>query len=85
MRLRRLRGFGCLGCLPFGGLIGLLLPLIVIGAVIYFLMNRQKANPAPPGYPPPTNPSGGFCPHCGKPTVAGSRFCLGCGRQVDQA
>ena len=84
MHLRRLHGFGCLGCLPFGGLFSLFLPLIVIGALIYYLVGRQKAAPAPPGYQPP-NPSGGFCPHCGKAIVAGSRFCAGCGRQVDRA
>jgi hypothetical protein len=42
MRLRRMRGFGCLGCLPFGGLFGLLLPVLIIGAFIYFLVNRQR-------------------------------------------
>jgi hypothetical protein len=85
MGLRRLRGFGCIGCLPFGGLFGLFLPLILIGALIYFLVNRQKANPAPPGHPPSPNPSGVFCPHCGKPIASGSHICAGCGRQIDQA
>jgi hypothetical protein len=69
--------------LPFGGLLGLLLPVILIGALIYFLINRQKAAPAPPGNPPPPGPRGGFCPHCGKAIDAGARFCAGCGRRVD--
>jgi len=79
MRYGRWRGLGCLGCLPFGGLIGLFLPVIVIAAVIYFLMNRQKGN-APVAGPPPDAP-GGFCPDCGKPVASGARFCAGCGRQ----
>ena len=84
MGLRRLRGFGCLGCLPFGGLFALFLPLILIGALIYFLVNRPKGNTAPPTTPPPS-PSGGFCPHCGKPVASGSRFCAACGRQIGAA
>ena len=82
MRLRRLRGFGCLGCLPFGGLFGMLLPLILVGAVIYFLVNRQRVNPAQPPYSPPPGPAGGFCPNCGQAIPAGSRFCAGCGQQL---
>jgi hypothetical protein len=64
----RIRGLGCLGCLPFGGLIFMLLPLILIGALVYFLVNRQK----------PTVP-GGFCPRCGNAVSAGVRFCPSCG------
>ncbi len=82
MRLRRMRGFGCLGCLPFGGLITLLLPFLVIGAIIYFLVNRQKPNPSPGNYTPPV-PGGGFCPGCGKPIATGTRFCAGCGKPID--
>jgi hypothetical protein len=69
--------------LPFGGLFGLFLPLILIAALIYFLMNRQKADPSPPDRLTSPNPSGGFCPHCGTPIAGGSRFCAGCGRQID--
>ena len=83
MRMRRMRGLGCLGCLPFGGLITLLLPVILIGALIYYLVNRQKPNPAPGAYTPPV-PGGGFCSSCGKPIVAGSRFCAGCGQPNDR-
>ena len=84
MHLRRLRGFGCLGCLPFGGLFGLLLPLILIGALVYFVMNRPKASSVTPVYSPSPDPSTGFCPNCGKPIPAGGRFCVGCGRQINQ-
>lgn len=82
MGLRRLRGFGCLGCLPFGGLFGLFLPLILIGALVYFLMNRQKADPPPPNQLPSPNPPEGFCAHCGKPISSGSHFCAGCGHPI---
>jgi hypothetical protein len=82
MRVRRLRGLGCLGCLPFGGLTILLLPLILIGALIYFLVNRQKTSPASSNYPPSTVPMDGFCTYCGKPFVSGTRFCASCGRQI---
>ncbi len=78
-----MRGFGCLGCLPFGGLIGALLPLLVIGAVIYFLVNRQKTTAVQPGTPAPPTPSGGFCPHCGQPLNPSSRFCAGCGNAIN--
>jgi hypothetical protein len=83
MGLRRLRGVGCLGCLPFGGLLGLFFPLILIGALIYFLVNRQKAVPGPPDNAPPQGSAAGFCPQCGKPVPAGARFCAACGRQID--
>jgi len=81
VRFGRMRGFGCLGCLPFGGLFGLFLPLILIAAVIYFLVNRQKTGPEPTALPPPESP-GGFCPHCGKPIAPGAHFCAECGRPV---
>jgi hypothetical protein len=66
---------GALVCLPFGGLFTLLLPLILIGAVVYFLVNRQQSGLAPPVR------AGGYCPQCEKPVNAGDRFCVGCGRQ----
>jgi hypothetical protein len=70
--------------LPFGGLLGLFFPLILIVALIYFLVNRQKVAPGPPGLPPSPNPAGAFCRHCGKPIASGAHFCDGCGgRQVD--
>jgi len=81
MHLRTWRGVGCLGCLPFGGLAGLFLPLILIAALVYFLVNRGKVNPTPSRDMPP-NPPGGFCPHCGKPVGTGARFCAACGREV---
>lgn len=85
MRLRRWRGFGCLGCLPFTGLFGLFLPLLLLGALVYFLMNRQKFSG--PGRGSPQNPAaaGGFCSHCGQPLAVGTRFCAGCGNRVDGA
>lgn len=76
MRLRRSR-IGCFGCLPFGGLLFAMLPLIAIGAVIWFLVNRQR--PAPPQVPAA---AAGFCPHCGQPAAAGERFCTQCGRSL---
>ena len=87
-RFRRTRGLGCLGCLPFGGLIVTLIPLILIGAVVYWLVNRQKtsaplntAPPAapPPAAPPPEAPGGCFCFHCGRPMNPGEKFCASCG------
>jgi hypothetical protein len=89
-RFRRTRGLGCLGCLPFGGLIVTLIPLILIGAVVYWLVNRQKAsatpNTAPPAVPPPAAPPGApggcFCFHCGKPMNPGENFCANCGGGV---
>jgi hypothetical protein len=83
-RLGRSRGFGCLGCLPFGGLMVTLIPLILIGAVVYWLVNRQKTcappNTAPPPAPPPPGAPGSyFCAHCGKPMNLGEKFCAGCG------
>ena len=84
MRTRRMRGLGCLGCLPVGGLITLLLPIILIGALIYYLVNRQKTNPSPGPYTPPS-PGGGFCSRCGKPVAAGTRFCANCGHPMDQS
>ena len=88
-RLRRSRGLGRLGCLPFGGLIVTLIPLILIGAVIYWLVSRQKTsaspNTAPPAAtppaapPPPGAPGGCFCFHCGKPMNPGEKFCANCG------
>lgn len=87
MRPRRMRGLGCLGCLPFGGLLIGLLPLIVIGGIIYFIVNRPKTGPQPPPpyTPPPAHPpatptaGGGFCSQCGAATSPGTRFCPGCG------
>ena len=87
-RFRRSRGLGCLGCLPLGGLIVTLIPLILIGAVIYWLVNRQKTSApqstAPPAAPPPAAPPPGatgscFCFHCGKPMNPGEKFCANCG------
>jgi len=69
--------------LPFGELLGLFLPLILIGALIYFLMNRPKTDSSPPDRLPSPKPSGGFCPDCGTPIAGGSRFCAGCGHQID--
>ena len=71
----RPRGIGCFGCLPFGGLLIGLLPLIAIGFLVYWLVNRQS-----PAAPPPAKPAGGFfCSHCGKPMQAGEKFCANCG------
>ena len=82
MRPRRLRGLGCLGCLPFGGLLLVVIPLVAIGAVIYFLVNRQNAA-TPAQYTPTTPPAGGgFCPQCGKPMSPGTAFCANCGAKV---
>jgi hypothetical protein len=88
-RFRRSRGLGCLGCLPLGGLIVTLIPLILIGAVIYWLVSRQKTSASsntapfaatPPAAPPPPGaPGGGFCSHCGKPMNPGEKFCANCG------
>jgi len=85
LRIRRMRGLGCLGCLPLGGL----LPLIIIAAIIYWLVNRrapsgpaqypqQPPQPTPP-LQPPAAPGGGFCSHCGKSITPGEKFCRGCG------
>ena len=71
---------GCL--LPFTGLLGVSLPLILIAALIYYLVSRRPGNPAGPV--PPTNPGAGFCTHCGHPVTAGVRFCAGCGRPIEQ-
>ena len=96
MRRRRFRGFGCLGCLPFGGIVVAFLPLILIAAVIYFLVNRQRTNPPPqqpppqpphlpPATPPaPTPPGQGeiFCSRCGRPAPPGSAILRGLRRST---
>ncbi len=74
----RPRGIGCFGCLPFGGLLIGLLPLIAIGFLIYWLVNRQNQ-----AAPPPAKPAGSFfCSHCGKPMQAGEKFCANCGNRA---
>ena len=81
-RFRRSRGLGCLGCLPLGGLIVTLIPLIAIGAVIYWLVSRQQAATPPPAAPPPGAPGSYFCSHCGNPMNAGEKFCASCGNRA---
>ena len=81
-RLGRSRGFGCLGCLPLGGLIVTLIPLILIGAVIYWLVSRQKTAAPPPAAPLAGPPGSYFCSRCGNPMNAGEKFCAGCGNRV---
>lgn len=85
MGRRRVRGLGCLGCLPFGGLLVMLLPLIAIGAVIYFLVNRKAPQPPPQPYFPPSIPPGQPpYPNPAPPTEpgavpSGQGFCSRCG------
>ena len=84
-RRRRVPGCGCFGCLPLAGL----LPLIVIGAIIYFLVNRKQGPPPPPPYVPPSVPppnppvtgGSGYCNQCGA-QLTGGKFCPGCGAPV---
>jgi hypothetical protein len=73
-------------------LIVTLIPLILIGAVIYWLVSRQKtsapprtAPPAAPplAAPPPGAPGNYVCSHCGKPMNLGEKFCAGCGNRVE--
>jgi len=61
-----------------------LLPLIAIGVLIYWLVNRQNTAAPPPAAPPPGTPpaGGGFCSGCGKPMNPGEKFCAGCGTRV---
>ena len=83
MRRRRPRGIGCLGCLPFGGLLFTLIPLIAIGVLVYWLVNRQKPSAPQVAPPPPGTPAGGvFCSGCGKPMGAAEKFCASCGTRA---
>jgi hypothetical protein len=80
----RTRGLGCLGCLPFSGLLIALTPVILIGALIYFLVKRRQ--PAGggeyPAAPPPAPSRSLFCTSCGSTMEPGARFCPNCGRQT---
>ena len=78
----RVRGLGCLGCLPLGGLFALLLPVIVIGLVIYWLVSRRQPGTRFPSQPAPPSSSGYFCSHCGKPVQAAEKFCPHCGSKA---
>jgi hypothetical protein len=69
----RLRGCGCLGCLPLGGMMIFGLPVLLVVALVYFLVNRRPPAPVQPG---------AFCPQCGKPLDPGARFCTGCGAHL---
>ena len=89
MRLRRsgFRGVGCLGCLPLGGLIMLLMPLILIGALIYWLVNRQRMGQGQQGYPPQYPPQQyppQQAPYQAPPQMprAGGGYCPQCGHEV---
>jgi hypothetical protein len=85
----RVRGLGCLGCLTTGGMLFFALPLLVIGFLVYLLVNRQRPTGGPPVYTPttpyppqpPAPTAGQFCSQCGKALEPGARFCAGCGAQ----
>ncbi len=82
MRVRRpwgVHGAGCLGCLPFGGLLTGLFPLIAVGALIYWLVTRRRTT-ADSGAP--QRAATFFCSHCGKPISPGDKFCPACGHSA---
>ncbi len=59
--------------------------LVLVAVAVAFVARRRsstKADPAPPesaSHRGSTIQAEGFCPHCGKPVEAGSRFCRACG------
>jgi hypothetical protein len=86
-----MRGLGCLGCFPFGGILFMMLPLIAIAALIYFLVNRQqRSGPPNQPYPPqPYPPQPNYPPQPQPPVqppqaniAGGGGFCPRCGVAV---
>jgi hypothetical protein len=70
------------GMMSFGGgfmLLGWLVPLILIGLVVYGVYSLGKRTP-PPVAPPPAPFA--TCPKCGQPVQAGWNHCANCGRKL---
>jgi hypothetical protein len=68
-----------------GGLVFFSLPVLLIGALIYWLVSRSKPGGVPAPYQPPASPPTAatpFCPHCGRAIDPDARFCVGCGGQI---
>ncbi|MEW6093900.1 MAG: zinc ribbon domain-containing protein [Chloroflexota bacterium] len=69
------------GMMSFGGgfmMLGWLVPLILIGLVVYGVYSLGKRTP--PAAPPPAPFA--TCPKCGQPVQAGWNHCASCGKKL---
>lgn len=64
----------------------ILLVILAVAAVLalalIFLRRRSAGQPAMASRSVQRTASAGFCPHCGRPTQPGSRFCMNCGKAI---